>query len=73
MSSHITHNAHKATKLKFDTDSKKRTPPEGLPQRSAEFNKLGKDAMVTLNTFNVISTPKRQVFQYDVSHQCFMH
>ncbi|CAI6339047.1 unnamed protein product [Periconia digitata] len=40
--------------------------PQNLPQRPAEFNKLGKEALVTLNTFNVAQFPTQTVYQYDI-------
>jgi eukaryotic translation initiation factor 2C len=51
----------------IDTNQKKFTVPQSLPQRPAKFNTLGTEAVLTLNTFNVTQSPNRMVHQYDVS------
>ncbi|KAF3005095.1 hypothetical protein E8E13_009910 [Curvularia kusanoi] len=42
--------------------------PSSLPQRPKNFNTYGKEATITLNTFNVIKPPSIAVHQYDVSY-----
>lgn len=44
------------------------TAPTSLPQRPKIFNTYGKEATVTLNTFNVIKSPNTIVHQYDVAY-----
>ncbi|KAF2121980.1 Piwi domain-containing protein [Lophiotrema nucula] len=41
--------------------------PDALPHRPKVLNNLGKELMVKLNTFNVLSTPTKIVHQYDVA------
>ncbi|KAF2263506.1 Piwi-domain-containing protein [Lojkania enalia] len=40
--------------------------PDSLPARPAQFNNLGKECTLTLNTFNVLQAPTTKVYQYDV-------
>lgn len=49
------------------TNSWKLDIPEGLPQRPARLNTHGREAVVALNTYNVINSPDTIVHQYDVS------
>ncbi|PSN62707.1 Piwi-domain-containing protein [Corynespora cassiicola Philippines] len=41
--------------------------PDSLPQRPAHLNKLGREIVVRLNTFNVLQAPNTIIYQYDVS------
>lgn len=40
--------------------------PSSLPQRPKNFNTFGKEALITLNTFNVLKAPNTVVYQYDL-------
>jgi eukaryotic translation initiation factor 2C len=40
--------------------------PSSLPQRPKNFNTFGKEALITLNTFNVVKAPNTVVYQYDL-------
>jgi eukaryotic translation initiation factor 2C len=67
---HIPQDIHEIRRFRnfdIDTNAFKLTIPASLPQRPAKFNTLGKEAVLTLNTFNVIQAPNRVVHQYDVS------
>ncbi|KAF1362486.1 Piwi-domain-containing protein [Lizonia empirigonia] len=44
------------------------TIPSALPQRPKNLNTYGKEATVTLNTFNVLKSPDTIVHQYDVAY-----
>lgn len=41
--------------------------PNSLPQRPKILNSLGKETLITLNTFNVAKIPTMTIYQYDVS------
>jgi eukaryotic translation initiation factor 2C len=42
------------------------TIPQSLPQRPKNFNTLGRECGITLNTFNLVKTPNTVVHQYDL-------
>lgn len=51
----------------LDTNANKMDIPEELPQRPEKFNTIGKEINIQLNTYPVLSFPKKKVYQYDVS------
>jgi eukaryotic translation initiation factor 2C len=61
------HEARRFRHFEIDTNANKISVPDSLPQRPAKFNNLGTEAVVTLNTFNVVQAPNRVVYQYDVT------
>lgn len=74
MATTFVHNVHHQTQMVIDSDARLQKPvPSNLPQRPAHFNRLGKEALVKLNHFNVIGVPSQVVYQYDVSPQFCLH
>jgi len=54
----------------IETNPSKFDVPASLPQRPKQFNNLGREISLTLNTFNVLQSPTTVVHQYDVSNGC---
>lgn len=52
----------------MDFNTYQLTIPSALPQRPKNLNTYGKEATVTLNTFNVLKSPDTIVHQYDVAY-----
>ena len=55
----------------ISTDAYKQSIPNTLPQRPSKLNTNGREAVLTLNTFNVINNLASIVYQYDVSYPLF--
>jgi hypothetical protein len=75
---HIPQDIHEIRRFRnfdIDTNAFKVTIPASLPQRPAKFNTFGKEAVLTLNTFNVVQSPTLPVYQYDVrfSPPCYCY
>lgn len=52
----------------FGTNHFRNQMPTALSKRNGRYGKLGKKAVIEINSHEVLEWPQKSVYQYDVSH-----